>query len=48
MRFIIRIILNAGAILLVAKYVPGIDFSGSWVNLLIFGTVLGILNGVIR
>lgn len=48
MRFLIRVILNAGAILLVAKYVPGIEFSGSWTNLLIFGVVLGILNGIVR
>jgi len=48
MRFLIRIILNAGAILLIAKYIPGIEFSGSWTNLLIVGVVLGVLNGIIR
>ncbi|PJE60032.1 MAG: hypothetical protein COU85_00415 [Candidatus Portnoybacteria bacterium CG10_big_fil_rev_8_21_14_0_10_44_7] len=48
MRFLIRIILNAGALLLMAKYVPGIEFSGSWTTLLIAGVVLGILNGILR
>ncbi len=48
LKIIIRIALNAIALLLIAKYVPGLTFTGSWANLLIAGAVLGVLNGIIR
>ncbi len=48
LKIIIRTALNAVALLLIAKYVPGIAFTGSWTNLLIAGAALGILNGIIR
>lgn len=48
MRLIVRILANSLAILIAARYVPGFIFSGSAVDLLIAGAVLGLINGLIK
>lgn len=48
MRALIQILLNGLAILLVARVVPGIHYSGDWVYLLLTGVVVGLLNLTIK
>lgn len=48
MRFIIQILINALAIFLAAYFVEGITFAGSWVDYLIAGLILGLVNAFIR
>lgn len=48
MRFLLMIVGNALALLATASFVPGIRFSGSWVQLLVAGAIFGLLNLVVR
>lgn len=48
MRAIIQILLNGLAILLVARIVPGIDYTGDWIYLLLTGVVVGLLNLTVK
>jgi len=48
MRFLLMIVGNALALLATASFVPGIRFSGSWVQLLVAGAIFGLLNMVVR
>lgn len=48
MRIIVQILLNGLAILLVARIVPGIDYTGDWVYLVLTGVVVGLLNLLVR
>lgn len=48
MRAIVQILLNAVAVLLVARLVPGIHYTGDWVYLLLTGVVLGLLNLTVK
>lgn len=48
MRLLVRIIANCAAILIAAKYIPGFIFSGSPVDLLIAGAVIGLINSFIK
>lgn len=48
MRAIVQILLNAIAILLVARIVPGIHYQGDWIYLLLTGVVFGVLNLIVK
>ena len=48
MRVIVQVLLNGLAILLVARIVPGIHYTGDWVYLLITGVVVGLLNLLVK
>lgn len=47
-RFTIKTIVNAGAILLAAYFVPGIEFTGDIISLVITGFVLALANSIIK
>lgn len=47
-KLIVRILANAAAILVAARLVPGFGFHGGAWDLLMAGTVLGIVNAFIR
>ena len=47
MGFILRVLINAGALMLAARVVPGIYLAG-WKPALLAGLVLGLVNGIIR
>ncbi|HYE59888.1 MAG TPA: phage holin family protein [Candidatus Kapabacteria bacterium] len=47
MRLLLRWLINAGTLLLLAYYLPGIDVDG-WYAALIAALVLGLVNAVIR
>jgi len=48
LRVIVQVLLNGLAILLVARIVPGIHYTGDWVYLLITGVVVGLLNLLVK
>ena len=48
MKLILTIAGNALALLATAYFVPGIRFTGSWVQLLVAGAVFGLLNLIVR
>jgi putative membrane protein len=45
--FILRVLINAGALMLAAQIVPGIYLAG-WKPALLAGLVLGLINAIIR
>jgi putative membrane protein len=47
MRFIIRWVINAGTLLLLAFYLPGIGVSG-WYAALVAALILGLVDAIIR
>ncbi|KKQ28250.1 MAG: Conserved hypothetical membrane protein [Candidatus Magasanikbacteria bacterium GW2011_GWC2_37_14] len=47
MKLILRWLINAGTLLLLANYLPGIQVSG-WYSALIAALVLGLVNALIR
>ena len=48
MRFILRILVNAVALWVAVRLVPGIHFAGSVGSLLVVAFVFGMLNAVVR
>jgi putative membrane protein len=48
MKLLLTIVGNALALLATAYVVPGIRFSGDWIQLLIAGAVFGLLNLFVR
>lgn len=48
MKIIIRILANALAIYLAARFVPGFVFEGTWINYIIAGAILGLVNALVR
>lgn len=48
MKLVIRILANAAAILIAAKFIPGFIFDGTLVDLLIAGIIIGIVNAIIK
>jgi putative membrane protein len=44
---IVRIIITAFALVLVAQFIPGIEIDGAW-SAIVAALVLGLLNGLIR
>lgn len=47
-RFIIKTLVNAAAVLLAAYFVPGIEFRGDMISLVITGFVLAVANSIIK
>jgi putative membrane protein len=48
MKILLSIVANAAALIATAYVVPGITFSGSWVQLLVAGAIFGLLNLIVR
>jgi putative membrane protein len=48
MHFITRLLVNAAALWVAIRYVPGISFEGTWPLLFGVALVFGVLNAVIR
>ena len=48
MNLILRILANCAAIVLAAKYVSGFIFTGSPMDLLVTGTVISLINALIK
>ena len=48
MNIVIRILANSGAIYLASRLVPGFVFSGNILDLFIAGTILGLINALVR
>lgn len=48
MRFVIRLIVNAAALWVAIRWVPGISFAGDEVALLLVALVFGVVNAVVR
>ena len=47
MGILVRILINAVA-LLATTVVPGITFTGSWINLIVAGALFGLFNLIVR
>ena len=48
MRFIVRLLINAAALWVAIRFVPGIRFAGDEITLLLVALVFGLLNAIIR
>jgi len=48
MKILLTIVGNAVALLATAYFVPGIRFTGDWLQLLMAGAIFGLLNLVVR
>jgi putative membrane protein len=48
MKILLSIVANAVALYATAYVVPGIAFTGSWVQLLVAGALFGLLNLIVR
>jgi putative membrane protein len=48
MRFILRLLATAAALWVAVLLVPGIDYTGPWLNLLVVTLVFGVVNAVVR
>lgn len=48
MDLILRLAINAGAVWLAVAMIDGLDFTGSWVALVIIAAVLAVLNAVVK
>lgn len=48
MHFLLRLLINAAALWVAIRIVPGIDFQGHWLSLLVVALVFGVLNASVR
>ena len=48
MNFVIRLVVNAAALWLAARFVTGISYTGGWQGLVIVAVVFGIINAFVR
>ena len=48
MRFVIRTLITALALWIAVEIVPGVNFQGEWIRLLLVALVLGVLNALVR
>ncbi|MCU0646594.1 MAG: phage holin family protein [Gemmatimonadaceae bacterium] len=48
MRLLLKLVVNAAALWLAAKYVPGISYTGTLVNLLVVALIFGAVNVFIK
>lgn len=48
MRLILQVLLNGVALWLAARIVPGIEWTGDWIYLLIAGLVFGLINLIVK
>lgn len=47
-RALLQIVLNGAAVLLAAKFIPGIVYTGDLVSLLLVGLVIGVINLIVK
>ncbi len=47
-RFLLRWIINCLAVFAAVYFVPGINWEGDWVSILVLGLILVFVNGVVR
>ena len=48
MHFLVRLLINAAALWVATRFVPGIAHQGSWTSLLLVALVFGVLNASVR
>jgi putative membrane protein len=48
MRFLLRLIVTAAALWVTVRFVPGIEYRGNWLGLVIVALVFGLVNAFIR
>ena len=48
MNFVIRLVVNAAALWLAARFVTGISYTGGWQGLVIVAAVFGVINAFVR
>lgn len=48
MNFVIRLVVNAAALWLAARFITGISYAGGWQGLVIVAIVFGIINAFVR
>jgi putative membrane protein len=48
MRAVIQVVLNGLALLLVDYLVPGVVYNGGWVQLLLAGLLIGLINLIVK
>ena len=48
MRFLLRLLINAAALWVATRIVPGVSHTGSGLNLLLVALVFGLLNALLR
>lgn len=48
MRFLVRLLINAAALWIATRIVPGVEHTGPWTSLLLVALVFGLLNAVVR
>lgn len=48
MRFLFRLLVNAAALWIAARLVPGITWGGDWINLVAVALVFGVVNTLVR
>ena len=48
MNFIIRLVVNAAALWLAARFVNGITYVGGWQGLIVVAVVFGVINAFVR
>lgn len=48
MNFVIRLVVNAAALWLAARFVTGISYTGGWQGLVIVACVFGVINAFVR
>jgi putative membrane protein len=48
MRFLLRLLINAAALWIATRIVPGVSHTGSGINLLAVALVFGLLNALLR
>jgi putative membrane protein len=47
-RALLQVVLNGIALLIAARLIPGIHFTGGWIYLLLAGLVIGLLNLLVK
>lgn len=48
MKFILRLLVTAAALWAAVLLVPGIDYTGPWLHLLVVALVFGVVNALVR
>jgi putative membrane protein len=48
MRFFVRLLVNAAALWVATRIVPGVEFSGGWIPFLAVALIFGIINTIVR
>ncbi|MBC8089556.1 MAG: phage holin family protein [Phycisphaerae bacterium] len=48
MNFVIRLVVNAAALWLAARFISGISYTGGWVGLVAVALVFGVINAFVR